>query len=71
MNQTIKSVFALLLGSMLLACENSMPANNDVPASDVERPYVIASQGTFSNTTTSTYMALHIIRVMLVPHVRM
>ena len=56
MNQTIKSVFALLLGSMLLACENSMPANNDVPTSDVERPYVIASQGTFSNTTTNTLL---------------
>ena len=56
MNQTIKSVFALLLGSMLLACESSMPANNDVPASDVERPYVIASQGTFSNTTTNALL---------------
>jgi hypothetical protein len=56
MNQTIKSLFALLLGSMLLACENSMPANNDVPASDVERPYVIASQGTFSNTTTNALL---------------
>ena len=56
MNKTIKSVFALLLGSMLLACENSMPANNDVPTSDVERPYVIASQGTFSNTTTNALL---------------
>ena len=44
---------AVMLG--MIACESEKtPANR--PDSDTERPYVVASQGTFSNTTTNALL---------------
>ena len=39
-----------------MACESDIPANNPGYNDGVERPYVIASQGTFSNTTTNVLL---------------
>lgn len=56
MNQKIKSIFAIFLLSTLVACETTPSADHHNPAIDTERPYVIASQGTFSNTTTNALL---------------
>ena len=56
MNQKIKSIFAILLILTLVACETTPSADHHNPAIDTERPYVIASQGTFSNTTTNALL---------------
>jgi hypothetical protein len=56
MKKSIKSIFALLACVALFACETTPATNHDKPATDAERPYVIASQGTFSNTTTNALL---------------
>ena len=56
MNRTFQTIVAGLLVICAVACE--MPSHNDgtTPTPGVERPYVIASQGTFSNTTTNALL---------------
>ena len=56
MNQTVKSFFALLFAAALVACETMPSGNHDNPATEGPRPYVIATQGTFSNTTTNALL---------------
>ena len=56
MKKSIKSIFALLACVALFACETTSSTNHDNPATDAVRPYVIASQGTFSNTTTNALL---------------
>ena len=56
MNQTVKSIFALLFAAALVACETMPSGNHDNPATEGPRPYVIATQGTFSNTTTNALL---------------
>ena len=50
-----KSLLALAVVAGMVACENEKNTSTP-PASDTERPYVIASQGTFSNTTTNALL---------------
>lgn len=48
---------ALALLSIVACQKEETPQNNtNNPAADAERPYVIASQGTFSNTTTNALL---------------
>ena len=56
MKKSIKSIFALLACVAIVACETTPATNHDKPATDAVRPYVIASQGTFSNTTTNALL---------------
>ncbi|MBR2867161.1 MAG: DUF4374 domain-containing protein [Alistipes sp.] len=53
--QLIKSLLALAFVAGMVACE-SEKNNTKNPAPEGERPYVIASQGTFSNTTTNALL---------------
>lgn len=56
MNRTFQTIVAGLLVICGVACET--PSHNDgsTPTPGAERPYVIASQGTFSNTTTNALL---------------
>ena len=55
MNKTIKSLSVTLLSLLALSCEVA-PSTGNNPVIEGERPYVIASQGTFSNTTTNALL---------------
>ena len=55
MNRLFTTITAALLIASITACESPSPSNTN-PTPDTERPYVIASQGTFSNTTTNALL---------------
>ncbi len=55
MNQKVKSIFVVLLSLAIVSCEVER-GGVDNPVTQGERPYVIASQGTFSNTTTNALL---------------
>lgn len=55
MNRLFTTIAAALLIASITACESPSPSNTN-PTPDTERPYVIASQGTFSNTTTNALL---------------
>lgn len=55
MNRLFTTITAALLIASITACESPSPSNTN-PIPDTERPYVIASQGTFSNTTTNALL---------------
>lgn len=54
----VRMIFMALALLSVVACQKEeTPQNNtNTPAPDAERPYVIASQGTFSNTTTNALL---------------
>ena len=52
----LKSICALLLILGLIACETNSSVNGDKLPTNGPRPYVIASAGTFSNTTTNALL---------------
>ena len=55
MNKTIKLLSVTLLALLAISCEVA-PNNGNNPVIEGDRPYVIASQGTFSNTTTNALL---------------
>jgi hypothetical protein len=55
MKKTIKLLSVTLLALLVISCEVAPNSGNN-PVIEGERPYVIASQGTFSNTTTNALL---------------
>jgi hypothetical protein len=55
MKKTIKLLSVTLLALLAISCEVAPNSGNN-PIIEGERPYVIASQGTFSNTTTNALL---------------
>lgn len=51
-----KSLLAMALLAGVVACESENNPTTNNPDSGVERSYVVASQGTFSNTTTNALL---------------
>ena len=51
-----KSLLAVALMAGVVACESENDTTTNNPDSGAERPYVVASQGTFSNTTTNALL---------------
>lgn len=51
-----KSLLAVALMAGVVACERENDTTTNNPDSGAERPYVVASQGTFSNTTTNALL---------------
>ena len=56
MNRLFQTIVAMLLIVGGVACESPSHNNDTTQNPDTERPYVIASQGTFSNTTTNALL---------------
>ena len=56
MNMIFKTMLAVVVALTVVACEKPNSDNSQSNISGNPRPYVIASQGTFSNTTTNALL---------------
>lgn len=58
MIMSVRTIFMAVALLSVVACQKDDASQNNPnkPNSNVERPYVIASQGTFSNTTTNALL---------------